>query len=83
LKKRSLNHKNAERDDANHKDEIYGLKDWVETCAGFAVKERRRKPIVPKAKARRNIVVRRSAAVQRPEASFSSNIFQTTTSGYW
>jgi hypothetical protein len=67
LEERSLNYIIAARAYANLKNEIYGMKDWVEVCPGIAVKEWRHQPADPKAKARRHIVVRKQIS-RRPQA---------------
>lgn len=68
LEERSLNYIIAARAYANLKNEIYGMKDWVEVCPGIAVKEWRHQPADPKAKARRHIVVRKQIS-RRPQAA--------------
>ena len=67
LEARSLNYIFAARAYANLKNEIYGMKDWVEVCPGIAVKEWRHQPADPKTKARRHIVVRKQIST-RPQA---------------
>jgi hypothetical protein len=68
LEERSLNYIIAAKAYANLKNEIYGMKDWVEVCPGIAVKEWRHQPADPKAKARRHIVVRKQIS-RRPQAA--------------
>ena len=67
LEERDLNYIIAARAYANLKNEIYGMKDWVEVCPGIAVKEWRHQPADAKAKARRHIVVRKQIS-RRPQA---------------
>ena len=52
---------------SNLKNEIYGMKDWVEVCPGICVKEWKHQPANPKAKVRRHIVVRKQVS-RRPLA---------------
>lgn len=67
LEDRSLNYIIAARAYANLKNEIHGMKDWVELCPGIAVNEWRHLPANPKTKARRHIVVRKQVS-RRPQA---------------
>ncbi len=71
LEERSVNHIITAKAFLNIKNEVYGMKDWVEVCPGIAVKEWRHQPANPKAKARRHIVVRKQTS-RRPQASCSS-----------
>ena len=68
LEKRSTPYIIAAKAYANLKNEVYGMKDWVEVCPGIAVKEWRHQPIDPKVKARRHIVVRKETS-RRPQAT--------------
>ena len=68
LEKRSTPYIIAAKAYANLKNEVYGMKDWVEVCPGIAVKEWRHQPIDPKVKARRHIVVRKETS-RRPQAA--------------
>jgi hypothetical protein len=68
LEERRLNYIIAAKAYSNLKNEIYGMKDWVEVCHGIAVKEWRHQPANPQAKARRHIVVRKQIS-RRPQAA--------------
>ena len=68
LEARRLPYSIAARAYSNVKNEIHGLKDWVEVCPGIAVKEWRHQPVDPQAKARRHIVVRKQVS-RRPQAA--------------
>ena len=67
LEQRGLGYIIAARAYANLKNEIHGMKDWVEVCPGIAVKEWRHQPAAPGVKARRHIVVRKQVS-RRPLA---------------
>jgi len=67
LEERHIDYIIAARAYANIKNEIYGMKDWVEVCPGIAVKEWTHQPAHAKAKARRHIVVRKQIS-RRPLA---------------
>ena len=68
LEERSVNYIIAAKAYSNLKNEVYGMKDWVEVCPGIAVKEWRHQHANPKAKARRHIVVRKQTS-RRPQAA--------------
>ena len=68
LEERSVPYIIAAKAYANLKNEIHGMKDWVEVCPGIAVKEWRHQSANPKAKARRHIVVRKQTS-RRPQAA--------------
>jgi hypothetical protein len=62
LEERPLHYIIAAKAYGNLKNEIYGLKDWVEVCPGIEVKEWQHQPAHPKAKARRHIAVRKQVS---------------------
>lgn len=68
LESRQLPYIIAAKAYSNLKNEIYGMKDWVEVCPGIAVKEFQHHPINPRIKARRHIVVRKQIS-RRPKAA--------------
>jgi hypothetical protein len=67
LEDRGLNYIIAARAYATLKNEIYGMKDWVEVCPGIAFKEWRHQPAYPKARASRHILGRKQIS-RRPLA---------------
>lgn len=62
LEERRLNYIIAAKAHASLKNEVYGLKDWVEICPGIAVKEWRHQPADPRVKVRRHLVVRKETS---------------------
>jgi hypothetical protein len=62
LEERPLHYIIAAKAYGNLKNEIYGLKAWVEVCPGIEVKEWQHQPAHPKAKARRHIAVRKQVS---------------------
>lgn len=67
LEERSVPHIIAAKAYANLKNEIHGMKDWVEVRPGIAVKEWRHQPVDLRVKARRHIGVRKQTS-RRPQA---------------
>jgi Transposase DDE domain group 1 len=68
LEERGLPYVIAAKAYSNLRNEIHGMKDWVEICPGIAVKEWTHQPSNPKIKARRHIVVRKQMS-RRPQAA--------------
>lgn len=68
LEERGLPYIIAAKAYANIRNEIHGMKDWVEVCPGIAVKEWRHQPADPRVRVRRHIVVRKQIS-RRPQAA--------------